>query len=310
MVTEDASNLKVIGIKGNFDDAQAALKQLLGSDSFKQTLKDNNVQLSAANSVNFGRIVFQIIYHIDAYLELVRRDEIALGDPIYLAVPSGNFGNALGGYYALRAGLPVEKVLIASNNNNVLTGLIKEGRYDFRGSELIQTVSPAMDIQKASNVERVLFDLFGAKRTKELMAELDKTRCYALSDAEHTELKRFFAADFCDDTETVAYIRQCHEEGYLSDPHTATCIKVYDNCREQPLKTVVTSTAEWTKFSMTMASALGYAECEADLQALDAVSSNAGVSIPKQIAELFDKPIAHKTVIDKSEIEQSILEFI
>jgi len=129
MVTEDAANLKVIGIRGDFDDAQNALKRLLASDSFRAKLQQKHIYLSAANSVNFGRIIFQIIYHIHSYLELVRQQAIEMGEKVYLDVPSGNFGNALGGYYAMKMGLPVEKILIASNRNNILTQLIKTGRY-------------------------------------------------------------------------------------------------------------------------------------------------------------------------------------
>ena len=127
MVTESANNLKVIGVKGDFDDTQNTLKHLLASKTFKDTLKEKNIFVSAANSVNFGRIIFQTIYHIHSYLELLRQNAIQLGDKVYLNVPSGNFGNALGGYYAMKMGLPVEKILIASNNNNILTQLINTG---------------------------------------------------------------------------------------------------------------------------------------------------------------------------------------
>ncbi|PID46937.1 MAG: threonine synthase [Proteobacteria bacterium] len=310
MITEDADNLKVIGIHGVFDDAQIALKSLLGSTEFKVALKEKKIHLSAANSVNFGRIIFQIIYHIHAYLELVRRNEIQLGDPIYLAVPSGNFGNALGGYYAMRMGLPIEKFLIATNDNNVLTGLINRGCYDFRDTSVVPTLSPAMDILKASNVERVLFDLYGAERTRELMSQLDKERYYQLTDAEHAKLKQFFSADSCDDDATVGYVNSCFDEGYLLDPHTATCLKVIDTCREKPLKTVVTSTAEWTKFSMTIAEAIGAESGRGDLEALRNISAKAGIEIPAQIEALFNKPVTQKTVIDKADIEQTILSFL
>ena len=310
MVTEDADNLKVIGIEGVFDDAQIALKYLLGSQQFKETLKAKKIHLSAANSVNFGRIIFQIIYHIHAYLELVRQTEITLGDPIYLAVPSGNFGNALGGYYALKMGLPVEKILISTNKNNVLSQLINEGRYDFRETSVVPTLSPAMDILKASNVERVLFDLFGAARTREMMAQLDDERFYELSESEHQQLKAIFAAEDCNDEDTVEYVQACFAQGYLMDPHTATCIKVYDNCKTKQLKTVITSTAEWTKFSMTTAKAIGVDAGEGDLQALKNISVKAGIPIPDQIETLFSKPIVHNTLINKADIEKTILSFL
>ena len=283
---------------------------MLGSEHFKATLKDKKIHLSAANSVNFGRIIFQIIYHIHAYLELVRRDEIKLGAPIYLAVPSGNFGNALGGYYAMKMGLPIEKFLISTNNNNVLADLINHGRYDFRDSLVIPTLSPAMDILKASNVERVLFDMFGAERTRELMAQLDDERYYELTESEHAQLKQHFAADCCDDVETVAYIKDFFNEGYLLDPHTATCMKPIDSCCDKPLKTIVTSTAEWTKFSMTIAEAIGADSGSGDLDALKNISAKADIKIPEQIEALFDKPITQKTLIDKADIEKTILSFL
>jgi len=310
MITEDADNLKVIGIEGVFDDAQIALKYLLGSQQFKETLKAKKIHLSAANSVNFGRIIFQIIYHIHAYLEMVRQDEITLGTPIYLAVPSGNFGNALGGYYALKMGLPIEKILISTNKNNVLSQLVNHGRYDFRDTEVVPTLSPAMDILKASNVERVLFDLYGAERTREMMQQLDEERFYELTESEHQQLKRVFAADECEDAETTSYVRNCFEQGYLMDPHTATCLKVYANCRSKPLKTVVTSTAEWTKFAMTTAEAIGAEAGDGDLQALKNISVKAGIAIPQQIEALFTKPIMHKTLINKADIEKTIISFL
>ena len=242
MVTEDAENLKVIGVRGDFDDTQTALKHLLASKSFKKTLKEKNIHLSAANSVNFGRIIFQIIYHIHSYLELVRQDVISLGEPVYLAVPSGNFGNALGGYYAMKMGLPVEKILIASNKNNILTQLINKGIYDLRTQEVVPTISPAMDILISSNIERILFDMFGAERTRELMHKLDTEKIYELTALEHEQLRAIFAADYCEDYEGKAYIKETFEKGYLMDPHTATCFKTYKTCREKPLKTIVYST--------------------------------------------------------------------
>lgn len=310
MVTEDAANLKVIGIHGDFDDAQGALKQLLGSDAFKAKLKQKQIHLSAANSVNFGRIIFQTIYHVHSYLELVRQGAIELGDKVYLDVPSGNFGNALGGYYAMQMGLPVAKILIASNNNNVLTQLIMSGRYDLRERAVIPTTSPAMDILKSSNIERVLFDLFGAERTKELMLQLDSEKHYELSADELSQLQAIFAADFCDDEEGKRYIKEAFAGGYLMDPHTATCFKAYHTCRAEALKTIVYSTAEWTKFSPVIANALTGEVDANDINALQSIARAANIEIPAIISGLFDKPIAQGTIIDKADIEQEILNFL
>jgi threonine synthase len=310
MVTEDADNLKVIGIKGDFDDAQSALKRLLGSDTFRQKLQEKHIFLSAANSVNFGRIIFQIIYHLHSYLELVRQNEISLGDKVYLDVPSGNFGNALGAYYAMQLGLPVEKILIASNNNNILTQFINTGAYDLRDKSVIATTSPAMDILKSSNIERILFDMFGEARTRELMQQLDNEKYYQLNADELARIQQIFAADYCDDNEGKQYIKAAFNKGYLMDPHTATCFKAYDTCRDKPLKTIVYSTAEWTKFSPVIANALTGEVDTRDIDALKSIADAANIEIPAVISELFEKKIAQSTIIDKQDIEKEILAFL
>ncbi len=310
MVTEDAENLKVIGIKGNFDDAQSALKKLLASETFNAKLKEKHISLSAANSVNFGRIIFQIIYHIHNYLELVRQDAISMGEKVYINVPSGNFGNVLGAHYAMKMGLPIEKLVIASNENNILTRLINTGKYDMRGQELILTTSPAMDILKSSNVERVLYDLYGAERTKELMASLDQEHCYELTADELAALQSIYVADYCSGDEGKAYIKTTFDNGYLMDPHTATCFKAYENCCKGPYKTIAYSTAEWTKFSPTIANALTGETDTRDIDALKAIATEADIAIPSMISELFDKPVTQDTVIEKDQIESEILKFI
>lgn len=310
MVTENADNLKVIGIKGDFDDAQSALKRLLGSDTFRQKLQQKHIFLSAANSVNFGRIIFQIIYHLHSYLELVRQNEISLGDKVYLDVPSGNFGNALGAYYAMQLGLPVEKILIASNNNNILTQFINTGAYDLRDKSVIATTSPAMDILKSSNIERILFDMFGEARTRELMQQLDNEKHYQLNADELAQIQQIFAADYCNDDEGKQYIKAAFAKGYLMDPHTATCFKAYDTCRDKPLKTIVYSTAEWTKFSPVIANALTGEIDTRDIDALKSIAQEAAIEIPAVISELFEKEIAQGTIIDKQDIEKEILAFL
>jgi len=311
MVTEDAQNLKVIGIHGVFDDAQNALKMLLASSEFNDSLKAHNTSLSAANSVNFGRIIFQIIYHIHSYLELVRKDAVSMGEKVYLNVPSGNFGNALGGYYAWEMGLPVEKIIISSNENNVLTKLIKTGKYDLRNSEVVGTTSPAMDILKSSNVERILYDMFGPKRTKELMHSLEIDNFYELSEVELLRLQECFDADFCNGDEGKKYIKDIFEQdAYLMDPHTATCMKSYETCCDAKIKSIVYSTAEWTKFSPVIANALTGEDDAKDVVALESISKEANLDIPFMIKELFHKEVIHTNIIDKENISQEILKFL
>ena len=311
MVCEDGKNLKVLGIKGNFDDAQNALKKLLASKTFKDELEKDNIKLSAANSVNFGRIIFQIIYHFWSYIQLLKQEEITFGEKIYLVVPSGNFGNVLGGFYALQMGVPIEKLLVASNENNILTQWINTGIYDIRGKELKLTKSPAMDILKSSNIERVIFSLFGANRTKELMEDLNNNNIFKMSEKETEELQKYFSAINSDDTFGTTTIKEFLDNGYLMDPHTATCIKAYKELKEKPLKTVIYSTAEWTKFSPTVLNALNQNdEKYTDKEALEEISSKYNASLVNSIKELFSAKINHSLVIEKENIEQEIVKFI
>ena len=311
MVCEDGENLKVLGIKGNFDDAQNALKSLLASNSFKAELEKDDIKLSAANSVNFGRIIFQIIYHFWSYLELIRQNAIKNGENIYLVVPSGNFGNVLGAYYAQKMGLNIEKLLVASNENNILTQWINTGIYDIRDKALKLTKSPAMDILKSSNIERVIFDLFGSTRTKELMENLNKNNIFTMTQDETKELQKYFSATFSNDSFGNTTIKEFLDSGYLMDPHTATCIKAYNDLREKPLKTVIYSTAEWTKFSPTVLNALNQdSKKYSDKESLEEISTKFGATLPQSIKNLFSAKINHSSVINKENIESEIIKFI
>lgn len=311
MVCEDGENLKVLGIKGNFDDAQNALKSLLASSSFKAELEKDDIKLSAANSVNFGRIIFQIIYHFWSYLELIRQNAIKNGEKIYLVVPSGNFGNVLGAYYAQKMGLNIEKLLVASNENNILTQWINTGVYDIRDKALKLTKSPAMDILKSSNIERVIFDLFGSTRTKELMENLNKNNIFTMTQDETKELQKYFSATFSNDSFGNTTIKEFLDSGYLMDPHTATCIKAYNELKEKPLKTVIYSTAEWTKFSPTVLNALKQdSQKYSDKEALEEISTKFGATLPQSIKNLFNAKINHSLVINKENIESEIIKFI
>jgi threonine synthase len=316
MVTEDGENLKVIGIDGSFDDAQTSLKNLLKSENFKEKLAEKHVKLSAANSVNFGRIIFQTLYHIYSYLQLVKRNEIEIGEEIYITVPSGNFGNALGGFYARAMGLPIKKILISSNQNNILTEFINTGIYSLKDKKVVNTKSPAMDILKSSNVERVLFLLFGADRTRELMESLESNNEYKLTADEVSEVQKIFSASFSTDEECFESIEFYYERGYLMDTHTATVIKAHEELRDdEDLKNIAYSTAEWTKFSPSIVEALNVevenaGKVVSDKEALFEISKRTGVEIPYQIEELFEKEITHKTVVSVSDLESELLKFI
>jgi len=311
MVTENGKNLKVVGINGNFDDAQNALKNLLGSQTFKEQLEKVGIKLSAANSVNFGRIIFQIVYHFQSYLELLRQDEITLGEKIYIDVPSGNFGNVLGAYYAQKMGLPVEKFLVASNENNILTQWLTLGIYDIRGKDLKLTKSPAMDILKSSNIERVIYDICGAFRTKELMESLNEKGYFEHTKVELEALQKSFSATFSDDDYGLKTIKSFVDDGYLMDPHTATCIKAYEDLKTKDLKTVIYSTAEWTKFSPTVLNALNEdTKKYNDEEALKEISAKLDLKIPESINALFSSEILHDTIIDIEDLEKEIISFL
>ncbi|MBE0496525.1 MAG: threonine synthase [Campylobacterales bacterium] len=307
MVTAPGQNLSVLGIKGNFDDAQRALKHLLTSPSFLEHLAHTNLKLSAANSVNFGRIIFQIVYHIFAYVQLLKQGHISAGESVYLTIPSGNFGNALGAFYAKKMGLPVEKILIASNINNILTELFTTGVYDVRDRALLQTTSPAMDILVSSNVERLLFACFGSAHTRELMEALQTQHVYTLTAQELAFLQEHFGATYCDDAFAKETMRAYALKGYILDPHTATCLKA-TSLVTKPLKNILCSTAEWTKFAPTLFSALQQSpRTHPDKVALEGVSNALHVRIPRSIGDLFSAPVLHPNVVDQEAIESTII---
>jgi threonine synthase len=234
------------------------------------------------------------------------------GEEIYLNVPSGNFGNVLGAFYAQKMGLPIKKLIVSSNQNNILTQWLTTGIYDIRDKELILTSSPAMDILKSSNIERVIFDLFGANRTKELMESLNINKYFEHTTVELELLKKYFSATFSDDDYGLKTIKTFANDGYLMDPHTATCIKAYEELREnKSLKTVIYSTAEWTKFSPTVLNALNQnKEKCSDQDALEKISTKLNLEIPQQIKELFDANILHDTIIDVENLEKEIVSFL
>lgn len=306
MVASKGKNLKVIGIKGNFDDAQRALKTLLNDDNFKEELLRENLSLSAANSVNFGRILFQILYHLYVYAHLLSHGKISEYECIDIIIPSGNFGNALGAYYAKKMGAKIGKIKIASNSNNILTEFFNTGIYDLRDKALIQTMSPAMDILISSNVERLLFDKFGAIRTKELMDSLNQNKFYKLNEDELCELQKDFLADFCNDEECCKFIKVCAMDQNLIDPHTATCLKMVDSSK----MSVITSTAQWVKFTPSMIKAIKNENIKDEKQQMINLAKEFDTQIPKSILSLFDDEVIHKDIVEQSEIKNKIIQWI
>ena len=293
----DRGNLKVFAIKGNFDDAQNTLKNLLIKAEFKEKLNQLGYELSAANSVNFGRILFQIIYHYYAMVKMGK------GEEIDIIIPSGNFGNALGAYYAKKMGANIARIKIASNANNILTELFTKGEYDLRNKSLKKTISPAMDILVSSNIERLFFDKFGDKRTKELMLLLKNEKYFSLKKCELEVLKEDFDADFCDDDLCMSFIKQ---NNILIDPHTATCFKFQDKNRTS----VIASTAEWTKFTPSMVKALYDRECKDEKEDLLKISKQYNFEVKKELLALFDLENQASKTYEMSEIENKILEWI
>lgn len=307
MITNDAKNLAVFGIKGNFDDAQKILKDLLADNEFNSILESKGYSLSAANSVNFGRIAFQIIYHIWGYLSLVKKGAITYGDKLKIIIPSGNFGNALGAFFAKIMGLPLDKIIIASNKNNILSELINTGIYDISNKTLQKTLSPAMDILKSSNVERILFALFGDKRTNELMNELESKKKYTLNESELKTLQEHFKAAFLDDEQTEFYINEAFKKGYLIDPHTAVGYGVYKNMKLDEV-VLIASTAEWSKFAPIVAKSV-FNEKLSDFEAIKKLESN-GAKLDSKIKDLLNKKIVHNEVLELNKVKERIISWL
>lgn len=302
MGSTDSLNSKVISIDGNFDDAQSAVKKIFNDKDIKEKLKEKNIYLSSANSINIGRLLPQIVYYFYAYADLVKAEKISCGHKISFCVPTGNFGDILAGYYAKQMGLPIEKLIIASNSNNVLTDFFKTGRYD-ANRELKKTISPSMDILVSSNLERLIYHKSSDEVVIEKMKELAENHVF--------EFKNDFSEFLCgyaseDDTKnTIA--KTFKEENYLIDPHTAVAKHIVD---ELSLKnTVILSTASPYKFSSSVLSALGENLSQDEFENIDALYKLSGVKIPSEIKKLRDKKIIHKTRINKSEIDEELLKF-
>ena len=295
MVTQEGDNVLVLAVEGNFDDAQTGVKKIFSDKALSARLEKAGVMLSSANSINWGRLAPQIAYYYAAYARLLASGAVQEGESVDFAVPTGNFGDILAGYFAKKSGLPVGKLLCASNSNNVLTDFLQTGIYD-RNRPFLKTMSPSMDILVSSNLERLLYLLTGdGDRVSAWMADLRNEGRYDVGAEVLAALRREgFAARFADEAETAAVIRRTwREKGYLADPHTAVGLSAAERWRSEEGRAgrcVVLSTASPFKFASDMLASLGEAVPESGFEAQDALAALSGQPIPRPLAELRTKP--------------------
>ncbi len=311
MRSQKGENVNVVGIKGNFDDCQTAVKKMFSDRRLKTLLANKNVVLSSANSISFGRLVPQVVYYFSAYCDLLTAGEIEKNEKINFTVPTGNFGNILAGYYAKKMGLPVNKLICASNSNNVLTEFFTTGTYD-TDREFYTTMSPSMDILISSNLERLIFELSGRdhKLTEKRMSELKETGRYEISAEELSKLRADFDAGYCDEEECREEIFEIFEEyGYLADPHTAVALKVCQDL-SYGTKTVVLSTASPYKFTQNVLSAISGKHVKDAFSAAEVLEEETAAPIPKQISDLRTAAVRFDAVIDKNSTEEVVLKFV
>ena len=311
MATQEGKNVAVCAIRGNFDDAQSAVKTFFTDVSFARRLADGGMRFSSANSINWGRLVPQIVYYFSAYCRLVSDGKIKAGDPINVVVPTGNFGNILAAYYAKRMGLPVHKFVCASNRNNVLTDFIRTGVYN-RNRAFYETTSPSMDILISSNLERFLYHVSEDKPlVSRLMKELKENGTYAVPESVKAAVEALMDAGDCDENQTAQTIRSLFERyRYLCDPHTAVAVHVYEEYvrrTKDETPTVIASTASPYKFPHSVLSCLEAADAADDFAQIDELSALTHTAVPANIRALKTKPVRFDTVIDKEEMAEYIV---
>ncbi len=311
METQEGSNVYVCAIKGNFDDAQTGVKKIFTDKALINELQENSILFSSANSINIGRLVPQIVYYFYSYVKLVENKAIDMWDKVNFSVPTGNFGNILAGYYAKMLGLPVNKLICGSNENNVLYDFIKDGVYD-RNRKFYKTISPSMDILVSSNLERLLYYMSGKdnNEVKELMDALNSSGKYEVSQEMKNRIDSDFYAGcvFEDDTEKT--IKDTFEKyGYLLDTHTAVAYKTleeYRNNTKDETVSIVLSTASPYKFSKSVYESLYGKSNKEEFEIMEELSARTGVCIPKNLKGLNMKPILHKEVCEINEMEKYV----
>ncbi|MBR5712798.1 MAG: threonine synthase [Lachnospiraceae bacterium] len=311
MVTQKGDNTYVIGITGNFDDAQTGVKKMFTDAELAKELAANGYRFSSANSINIGRLVPQIVYYTYAYTKLLAEGHIADGEEINVTVPTGNFGNILAAYYAKCIGVPIRRLVCASNVNKVLFDFFQSGEYD-RNREFVLTSSPSMDILISSNLERLIYHIAGddCAKTKELMTELSATGRYTITDDMRARLADFVGG-YADEEKTALAIRTLYERtGYVIDPHTAVASAVYrDYVRDTKdnTRTVIASTASPFKFARSVMTAIEQKTSnEEDFALIDRLSGIANVRLPRAITELKEAPVRHDTVCETADMKKEV----
>lgn len=316
MTTQEGSNVSVCAIKGNFDDAQSGVKKIFTDPVIAEELKKNNQMFSSANSINWGRLVPQIVYYIAAYATMVERDEIKLGDKVNVCVPTGNFGNILAAYYAKNMGLPIGKLICASNKNKVLTDFISTGVYD-KNREFYATASPSMDILISSNLERLLYDLCGRddKVISDWFAKLSKDGKYQVGADVKAKLQSDFYGGFCDDGATRETIGETFKKfGYLCDTHTAVAVKVYnDYCAKtgDTTKTIIASTASPYKFTENVLKGITKEQLPSDdFAQVEMLESLSKMTPPESLLALKNKKVRFNDSITKDQMVDKVKEML
>ena len=315
MVSQKGDNVKVIGIKGNFDDAQTGVKEIFGDTEFRADLVDKGYILSSANSINIGRLVPQIVYYFYGYFNLVNQGVVKLDDPINIVVPTGNFGNILAGYYAKQMGLPIDRFICASNENKVLTDFFETGVYDKR-RELILTESPSMDILVSSNLERLLYEACGrdSEAVADLMKQLNTKGVYEVND-KIKEFIKIFYGNYATTEEVYTAIKEVYEkENYVMDTHTAVAYVVKEKYIKETndnKPALVLSTASPFKFPRSICNALNIdVEGINDFEVLKKLSEATNNEIPENLADLENAEVLHNEVWDKSQMRDALLSFL
>ena len=308
MATQEGANVTVYAVRGNFDDAQTGVKKVFGDKAIAARLAERNIRLSSANSINWGRLVPQIVYYFAAYAQLLKAGKISFGDKVDFCVPTGNFGDILAGYYAKQMGLPVGKLVCASNQNNVLTDFLSTGTYTAK-REFYKTTSPSMDILVSSNLERLLYHVTGSDaEVAGLMKSLNETGRYTVRPETLKAIQESFDCGWSSEEQVAGEIRARYEkDGYLCDTHTAVAFHVAAQKKRDGVPMVVLSTASPFKFPRSVLEALGHTAPENDFEAMQALEEATGRTAPASLAVLRQKAERFSTVIDPAQIAEVAL---